>query len=147
MARFQNFLSRLQNVNPRRRSWNLSILGPLRKECAAESQQSPRGVQKVGFWIFFALFLRLQGALFRDSGGPQPPNKSFQTLFGLFRGSRPTVSAWDYNSGRRSPRTSANCCNLLENEEFQPDPKQCGELSRCFFGCDHGTGSSKQRQL
>ena len=59
------------------------------KECAPESQKSPKRVRKsVFFRLFFRALLRLRGALFWHFWGPAP-GYSFRTLSGLFRGSGP----------------------------------------------------------
>ena len=54
------------------------------KECAPESQKSPKSLVLDSF----RTLLRLRGALFGDSWGPGL-GCSFRTLFGLFRGSGP----------------------------------------------------------
>ena len=58
------------------------------KECAPESQKSPKRVSNLTFRLSLRTLLRLRGALFRHFCGPALGH-SLGTLFGLFRASGP----------------------------------------------------------
>ena len=117
------------------------------KECALESQKSPKRVRKSGLASIRTL-LRLWGALFGHFWGPAPAY-SFRTLFGLFWGLPGPKGSGDPVWGRAD-------CNPTRNEVFLAVPnsvqtskrqglKQNNYLSSTFLGVSYTLGAHTAR--
>ena len=90
------------------------------KECATESEKSPKTQLRTSFWTPFGL----RGALFGDSGAPRGG-----TLFGLFWGSGPRRARETSVPGRGVP----NASYLRSDFEIAAIALQCPGAFECWL--------------